>query len=192
MKKQCSFILAMVAMVAGLIFSASAMAVDVAPYTEKTIDNVGGHNKTFFEPKGGKVFLTTTQTVFNPVDEDTEGKNLISSDTALLFSGIVDATGDKRPCDVGIVKNGTVSYKGFPNSGLIKKVPVVEHLWTRTPDLKSAGTIDPLDPWAIMEGNDLRTLCYGIVMWPNGSVTPLKSLGLGKLKQGPHPELSSK
>ncbi|HBI16550.1 MAG TPA: hypothetical protein DDY52_00105 [Candidatus Moranbacteria bacterium] len=187
MKKQIGSIL----MLAVLIFSTSAMASEkiqsVIPYDTGAIQTLGGHTQTAVKDDGGNVVITFLNVRLGPIGKDTQGRDLRAAEVIALYSGIMDAKGAKKPFAIAEVKNGNVTF-AIPNSARVAGVPVVEHLWGRSVDEKMALVHDPNDPFVVSEGGDLQKLAVGILMHPNCQTESLKPLG--KLDQGPHPELA--
>lgn len=186
MKKQFGI---MLAMVAGLIFSVSAMA--ITPYDVATVPQLGsgsGNMLTAVSDDGNDVIVTLTNIQFTPIGVDTGGEGLTIADTVALYSGIMDAKGVKEPFVVASVTGGKVTFR-IPNSAKVVGVPVVEHIWGRSVDGRLALVHDPADPFVVSDNGDLNTLAIGIIMYPNGQTVSLKPFG--KLDQGKHPELAN-
>ena len=188
MKKHFGILLAMVAV---LIFSGTAMA--VTPYDANAIKDVGslgigtGHMLTSVADDSGYIVITLTNVRFTPIGEDTQGKNLTIADTVALYSGIMDAKGSKEPFVIAKVVGGKAIFR-IPNAALVAALPVVEHIWGRSADGRLALVHDPADPFVVSKDGDLNTLAIGIVMYPNAPTVSLKPFG--KLDQGVHPELA--
>ena len=178
-------------------FAVIANAGSVVPYTPDMIEGVrgggSGHNLTSVRDEGNEVVLTISNVRLTPIGRDTKGRDLAMPRDVELYSAIMDAAGVKKPFVVAPVIDGTATFR-IPNSAHMAGVPVVEHIWGRANGGDSMALVhDPNDPWVaykIRNGHpNLNTLAIGLVMCPNGSTKPLKSLG--KLDQGKHPELAS-
>lgn len=150
-----------------------------------------GHNLTSVRDDGDSVIVTIANIRMTPIGKNTEGKDLIVPEVVELYSGIMDANGIKKPFAIANVVNGVATFQ-ITNSAKVAGVPVIEHLWSLSPDKKFALVIDPADPWACYKVNngtpDLNTLAIGIIMYPDQPTAPLKPYG--KLPQGEHPELA--
>ena len=135
-------------------------------------------------------------TILNPAMASMK-KKVKSAVRIKLASGILHAAGKRNFyfADI-VVKKGRAEFS-LPNYAKGVKEPVVEHIWGYA---ESADNdvgfflLDPKNKWIIYEMDlgavVMDTLAIGLVMYPNKPTIPLKSLGLGKLKQGRHPELA--
>lgn len=173
-------------------FIGTAQAVETVKYTVDAIDSVGSHNLITVRDDGDSVVIILNNVRLSPLGKDTEGNGLVVARTVELYSAILDSNGVKEPFIAAKVINGKAEFR-IPNTAKRAGMPVVEHIWGMGNNGMMALVIDPADPWACFKlegGNpDLNTLAIGLVMYPDGPTKPLKSLGLGKLEQGKHPEL---
>ncbi len=132
-------------------------------------------------------------------------KTIFPAKSIRIASGILDAAGKDPFITPALEVKGKKVLARMINYGKVTGVPVVEHIWGI--GLFDAGegvvrgespgflVLDPNNPWVSYKVKrsgkpDLNTLVIGIVMYPDGTIVPLKSLGLGKLLQGKHPELA--
>lgn len=191
-----------------LVFLSAATVVvadseGVVPYDPAVIDKMSvassdGHTLTSVKTKGDQVVVSLKNVLFTPQGVDTKGEGLERAATLYVFSGLMDAAGIRRPfAAVSVSPQGEAEFS-FPNTATRKGVPVVEHLWGRSgpdqrPGFSFALVHDPEDPWVVQgltnSQPDLNKLAIGVLMCPDGQVKPLKPLG--KISQGPHPELAS-
>ncbi|MFH1233454.1 MAG: hypothetical protein V1649_02265 [Patescibacteria group bacterium] len=150
-------------------------------------------------------------TIGNPMltEKGKKGKEQKPAKKMRIASGILDAVGmDPYITPALEVKEGKVVVRMI-NYAKAVGVPVVEHIWgvglfdahkstdDGVVDVENPGflVLDPNNKWVVYKTKkngepDLKTLCIGIIMYPDGTIMPLKALGSGKLKQGKHPELA--
>lgn len=175
-----------------------------APVVKGVPDNVtdfGGGESIDVRPMAGgdrfQISLYGVKLTSKGVDRPYEAENV------RVCSGILDAAkvaGNKKVASEYVAEgrpvNGEMVFN-LANYAKTAGVPVVEHLWGIGRSAGDNGVkyliLNPASQWVIYEGGsqpDLETLAIGILMCPNGTAVPLKSLGKGKLKQGKHPELA--
>lgn len=191
-----NFGIILLAMVVGLCFYGSAMA--VTPYDASDIPElgVGGeHMLTTVTDNGNKVVITLTNVRLSPVGKDTAGKDLEPATHIALYSGNMHAKGVYEPFAILPVTGGKVTCT-IPNGAQKAGVPVVESIWGRgivdkQIDEDKALVHDPKDPWVIAYNDDLNKLAIWFVMYPNKPTVPARSIFGNKPIQGKHPELSS-
>lgn len=142
-----------------------------------------------------RIYITVTNPMLTPKG-NTEGKGLKLAARLKLASGILDAA-KKKPYFAVVQVGDSKAEFSLPNFAKAINEPVVEHIWGYgEADDGTIGylVLDPNNEWVSYDtdasGNpDLETLAIGLVMYPDKSVAPLKSLGKGKLVQGRHPGL---
>lgn len=190
MKKQTSILMAMIL---GIFLMFGSTMASAATYDPNVIHEIGGsgsgvgHMLTSVRDVGDEVEITLTNVRVGPIGEDTQGERLDPVTAIALYSGIMDAAGQKEPFVVAPVNNGVAVFR-IPNTAKIAGVPVVEHLWGRSVDGRMALVHDPNDPFVVSENGNLQKLAIGLVMRPNRPTVSLKPYG--KLDQGKHPELT--
>ncbi len=190
-------------LITSVVVFASEKPLETTNYPSDIMEGVVGthdHALTEVRAESGEIFVRLKKVKFTPQGVDTKGKDLKSFSSVYVFSGIMDMMGMRQPfASVPVSSSGEAEFR-FPNLAALKGVPIVEHLWGRSgpdpnPKRSLALVHDPEDPWVVQgltDGKkDLNKLAIGVLMCPNGTVKPLKPLGLGKIAQGLHPELSS-
>lgn len=194
MKKQIGIIMAMVA---GLIFTGSAMAANTIPYNADDIPELGvgsDHALTTITDDGNNVVITLTNVRLSPVGKDTAGEDLKPATHIALFSGNMHAKGAREPFAIVPVVGGKLTFS-IPNGAKKSGVPVAESIWGRgivgnQINEKMALVQDPLDPWVIAYNDDLQQLAIWFVMYPNKPTVPARSFFGNKPVQGKHPKLA--
>ncbi len=160
-------------------------------------------NAVDVKAEGDKIFITfygLHVTESGKVMTDAELQSMVP-DRVRLASGILDmaraagAPGVTHPYIAeGAIKEGETTIV-IPNYAT-DATPDVEHIWG---DGRLNGSpypivLNPDNPWVVYDTTasgrpNLGSLAIGILEC-KGKVYPLKYLGLGKIVQGPHPELA--
>lgn len=167
------------AMVVGIFFSVSAMA--VTPYDPNAIKSIpelgdgSGHTLTSVRDVGNEIEITLTNVRTGPIGKDTKGEDLQPAKVIALYSGIMDAKGVKEPFVIARVVNGTAVFR-IPNSAIIAGVDVAESIWGRNEDSTRALIHDPKDSWVIAYDDDLEQLAIWILMKANGPTVPARTV----------------
>jgi len=180
---------------------AKVMGLQTSAYPKDAGVGVGqASGATSVEVVNGMAKVTMANPLLTPFG-DTKGKGLVPAVEVAFGSGLLDAKHGKGKAYFykGQVVNNTLTVI-YPNPAIQAGQPVAEHHWGRGKSASGTSLYlvhDPNDIWVVYELNkdgspNLNTLAIGIVYFPDGRVIPLKSLGLGKIKQGVHPELAGK